>query len=267
MVAAQKGVTARLAEYAVGLRYEQLPYEVVERIKQLFLDFLGVAFGASNSGVDSTNIFHNGVQELVMGQSGECTVVGEPGTYPAHFASLLNGAYAHSMDFDDTHREAIMHPGAPVFPTLLALGEENAVSGREFLSSAVVGYDVGCKIGKAHGAGIHSRGFHPTATTGIFGATAAGARILGLAPEILLNAFGINGSLAAGSQRFIETGAWNKRLHVGLASHNAIYALTFARHGVIGATERRATMATFKAILTHRVTLRRWYLVWGKTLK
>ncbi|MBI4233131.1 MAG: MmgE/PrpD family protein [Chloroflexi bacterium] len=230
------GLTERLAEHALAMTYEQLPPAVLERTKQLFLDFLGVALGAAGS-ADSSGAFEAGVRELARGQPGRCTVVGSQKLYPPHFAALLNGAYAHSMDFDDTHREAILHPGAPVFPTLLALGEVSGASGKEFLAAAVAGYDVACKIGKAHGAGVHNRGFHPTATTGIFGATAGGARLLGLNREALLNALGLNGSQAAGSLRFLETGSWNKRLHVGLASHNAIYALTFARHGILGAAQ------------------------------
>ena len=236
MVVATKGVTERLADYALTLEYESIPPPVIERAKHLFLDFLGVAFGGHRV-ADSTRPLMEGVRELLRGAQGSSTVLGEPDLYPPHYAALLNAAMAHSMDFDDTHRKAIMHPGAPLFATLLALAEEVETSGKEFLTAAVAGYDVVNKIGKAHGHAMHSRGFHPTATTGIFACTAAGARLLGLTREQSINALGLNNSQAAGSQQFLANGAWNKRLHTGLAAHNAILSLSMARHGFFGAAE------------------------------
>ena len=115
-----------------------------------------------------------GMVDLTSGAKGKSTVLGEADLYPAHYAAMMNATLAHSMDYDDTHRVAIMHTGAPMFATLLALGEEYSVSGKEFLTAAVAGYDIANKIGKAHGPSMHHRGFHPTATTGIFACTGGG---------------------------------------------------------------------------------------------
>ena len=236
MVVTATGVTERVASHALNLRYEDLPPDVVRQAKQLFLDFLAVALGGRQVG-ESTGPILRGAADLVAGARGASTVIGEADLYPAHYAAMLNGTLAHSMDFDDTHRESIMHTGAPLFSTLLALAEERSSPGTEFITAAVAGYDIGNKIGKAHGPSIHHRGFHPTATTGIFACTAAGARLLGLSEEQTLNAMGLNVSQAAGSQQFMVDGAWNKRLHTGLTGHNAILSLTMARHGYFGGSE------------------------------
>ena len=228
------GLSERLVDYTLGLSYENLPPEVVDRTKQLLLDFLGVALGGRVF-AEVTGSVLQGARDLLNGQQGVCTVVGETEKFPAHFAALLNGTFAHAMDFDDTHRDAIMHPGTPIFSTLMALGEEKGTTGREFLTAAIAAYDVANKIGRAVGEGVHKRGLHPTATTGIFAATAGGARLIGLGRDQAQNALGINVSQAAGSQQFLESGGWNKPLHVGLAAHNAVYALTMARHGFLGA--------------------------------
>src|SRR5690606_20136429 len=71
---------------------------------------------------------------------------------------------------------------------------------------------------------------------GVRGSTAAGANLLGLSAEQLEHAFGVNGSQAAGSMQFLENGSWNKRLHPGMAAHNAIFALELARSGFIGSS-------------------------------
>ena len=236
MVVTATGVTERLANHALNLRYDDLRPDVVRQAKQLFLDFLAVALGGRQVG-ESTGPVLQGATDLVAGARGASTVMGEASLYPAHYAAMLNGTLAHSMDFDDTHREAIMHTGAPLFSTLLALAEERSSTGREFITAAVAGYDIANKVGKAHGPSMHRRGFHPTATTGIFACTAAGARLLGLSEEQTLNAMGLNVSQAAGSQQFLVDGAWNKRLHTGLAAHNAILSLTMARHGYYGGRE------------------------------
>ena len=163
-------------------------------------------------------------------------MLGRPERLPAHYAALLNATFAHSMDFDDTHRDAVIHIGTPLFATLLALAGEHEVSGRDFLTAAVVGYDVTGKVGKAHGGTVHARGFHPTATTGIFGCSAAGARLLGYSAQQTANAMGLNVSQSAGSTQFLENGSWNKRFHTGLAAHNAVMSLVMARHDYLGAT-------------------------------
>lgn len=234
MTVGTKGVTASLVDYAQTLDYEDIPGEVIERTKQMLLDFLGVAYGGLLAGESSAPII-DGVLDLSRGAASGSTVLGRTERLPAHYAALLNAAFAHSMDFDDTHREAVIHIGTPLFAALLALADERDVSGREFLTAAVVGYDVTGKVGKAHGGAVHARGFHPTATTGIFGCTAAGARLLGYSSGQTADALGLNVSQAAGSVQFLENGSWNKRFHTGLAAHNAIVSLVMARRGYLGA--------------------------------
>ena len=236
MATVQTAVTSSLASYALTLRYEDIPQPDVQRTQDLLLDFLAVALGGRQV-AESTAPIIAGVKDLIGDARGGSSVIGESGRVPPHYAALLNAMLAHSMDYDDTHRVSIMHPGAPLFATLLALGEERQSSGKEFLAAAVAGYDIGNKIGKAHGPSMHHRGFHPSATTGIFACTAAGARLLGLTAQQTESAMGLNISQIAGSQQFLVDGSWNKRLHVGLAAHNAILSLVMARHGYKGSKE------------------------------
>ncbi len=229
------GITNALVDYAQTLKYEDIPPEVLERTKHMLLDFLGVAYGGLRTGESSGPVI-GGVLDLASGAAGESAVLGRPERLPAHYAALLNATFAHSMDFDDTHRDAVIHIGTPLFATLLALADEHEVSGRDFLTAAVIGYDVTGKVGKAHGGSVHARGFHPTATTGIFGCSAAGARLLGYSAQQTANAMGLNVSQSAGSTQFLENGSWNKRFHTGLAAHNAVMSLVMARHDYLGAT-------------------------------
>ena len=160
MTTSATGVTIALVDYAQSLKYEDIPPEVLERTKQMLLDFLGVAYGGLAVGESSAPII-DGVLDLAAGAQGRSAVVGRAEKLPAHYAALLNATFAHSMDFDDTHREAVIHIGTPLFATLLALADESDVSGRDFLTAAVAGYDVTGKVGKAHGGAVHARGSPP----------------------------------------------------------------------------------------------------------
>jgi 2-methylcitrate dehydratase PrpD len=227
-------VTHTIVEYSLGLSHESIPQQVIEKAKHLFLDYLGVALGGHR--VESTPDVLSAVRELSRGSNGCATVLGITERFPSHYAALVNGTLAHSMDFDDTHKDSLIHPGTPVFSVLIPMAEVNHKSGLDFLVATTVGYDVIGKLGRAHGNKVHERGFHPTATTGIFGGVAAGGRLIQLENQSLTNAFGMALSQSAGSLQFLDNGAWNKRVHVGLAAHNAIISLTMARHNILGAS-------------------------------
>lgn len=228
-------LTSELAEFATALRIESISEEVIDKARQLILDAVGVALGAS-ADVDSSGPIRDAITSI--SGDGRATVIGHDRMLAAAPAAFINASYVHSLDFDDTHRAGSVHPGASVIPTVLALAEQEGGSGRDVVAAIVAGYDVVCKLAMALDPEAHyQRGFHPTSTAGTFGATAAGARLLGLTSRELTNAFGINGSQAAGSLQFLSNGAWNKRIHPGLAAHNAIIALELARRGFRGASE------------------------------
>ncbi len=235
MVTPSDTPTTRLADYLLGLRYDDLPGKVLDHTKLLFLDFLGVACGGKVLS-DSSGPVLEAVRELA-GIGGAASAIGISGRFPPHYAALLNGTFGHSMDFDDTHGASHSHPGSPIFATVLAVAEAHGLSGEAFLAAVVVGYEAFGRIGRAHDYQLHARGFHPTATTGVFGATAGAAHLLKLMRPALLNAWGINLSQAAGTLQYLENGAWTKRVQTGLAAHNAILATGLARHGVLGAAE------------------------------
>ena len=222
-----------LAEFVAGLTYEQVPAGAVDRLKQCLLDFVGLAaFAAARA--ESSEPFRRAILTLAP-RPGPGTVVGEARGYPWEYAALLNGAFAHTLDFDDTNLFGALHPGAPVIPAALAAAEQTAASGRALLESLAAGYEVACRVGGALGQTAYDRGFHITPVAGIFGAVAAGAKLFGLGAAEIASAFGIALSQAAGSMQYLENGAWTKRLHPGFAAHDALVSLALARAGVVGA--------------------------------
>jgi 2-methylcitrate dehydratase PrpD len=104
-----------------------------------------------------------------------------------------------------------------------------------FTAAVVAGYEAAARIAMALQPQQHYwLGFHPTATCGAFGAAVTASKLLRLTADQMLSAFGIAGSMAAGSMEFLAEGAWTKRLHPGLAAQNGIHAAMLAAEGFRG---------------------------------
>lgn len=214
-----------------------VPHEVTETLKKLVLDYIGVALGGV-SYADSTPAFLAALKKLSVGESGNSTIFGNGSTFTQSTASLLNGAFSHSLDFDDTYAPGPLHPGVTVITAALAEAENRPDLARGHLLAALaVGYETVCRVSKAAGVGGYAAGFHNTATCGIFGAVAAISNLRGLSAGEVENAFGLAVSKASGSMQYLENGAWNKRLHAGFAAADALLCVKLAEAGVVGASE------------------------------
>ena len=100
-------------------------------------------------------------------QGGSTTVIGETASFSPTAAALLNGAMAHSLDFDDTHAAGSIHSSAPIVPAALAAAQMAGANGKELIAAIVAGYEVQIRLSLALVPKDHyDRGFHPTATCG-----------------------------------------------------------------------------------------------------
>ena len=229
--------TARLAAFVAQTQTQAIPPDVRARALALTTDFAGSAIRAAQD-CDSSAVILRMIEQLGMAGQGPCTVLGLPRRYGGAAAALLNGAFGHSLDFDDTHADSSLHPSAPVVPAALAAAEITGASGPDLIAAIVIGFEVCCRLGMALNPTAHyARGFHPTATAGTFGAAAAAGRLLGLDVAATEAAFGIAASQASGSLQFLENGAWNKRYQVGEAAMKGLMAATLAGDGFLGASD------------------------------
>jgi 2-methylcitrate dehydratase PrpD len=225
--------TTVLADWVATTTYTDLPDSCTVRLRDLFLDFIGISAFAS-ARAESTPAVLAAITQLDPSE-GPATVIGEPRGFSWQYAALLNGCYAHSLDFDDTNRRQNGHPGAPVIAAAIAEAERSGSDARAFLEAIAVGYEVSCRVGAALGPTSYDRGFHVTSTAGIFGAVAAVGKLRSFDAATVENAFGLAASKAAGSMQYLANGSWNKRLHPGFAAHDAWVCATLAETGVIGA--------------------------------
>ncbi|KAF2727234.1 2-methylcitrate dehydratase [Polyplosphaeria fusca] len=228
-------ITDNFVDFVVNTKYESLPPKAILKLKDLIIDHIGVAAGAA-LGSDSSEGIFKAIQAFSGGMQGNCTVFTKGHGFAPQYAALLNGAFAHSYDFDDTYAAGTVHPGASVIPATLASAEVLGSSGQDALLAIAIGYEVVCRLSRALGAGSYIRGFHNTATTGLFGSVAAISSLRRLPRKVVQDAFGLAGSKAAGSMQFLDNGSWNKRLHPGFAAHDAMLCIALAEQGISGAS-------------------------------
>jgi 2-methylcitrate dehydratase PrpD len=220
-------ITPDLAKLIASTEYIQLPEKVVDKAKLCFIDFLGVALRGSQtrSGKSIKGIIKDGDDSTVIGSKKASELE----------AGLANGIFAHSLELDDGHRLAQLHPGACVIPAALALCESRAKSGKEFISSMVVGYQVAISLGILMNPEHRRKGFHTTGTCGTFGATAAASKALNLNEKQIIHALGLAGTQAAGLLESDHAGAMAKHLHPGKAAHSGVLSALLAKEGFSGA--------------------------------
>ena len=160
-----------------------------------------------------------------------------PGLHPQG-AALINGTLIHSLDFDDTHARSSLHTSAPIVPAALAAAEMAGAAGQDVVPAIIAGYEIQTRLSMALGPTDHyNRGFHPTATCGVFGAAAAAGKVFGLDADGMALAFGVALSQSAGTMQFLVDGAWTKRFHVGHAAMCGLMAATLADEGFRGAAD------------------------------
>ena len=222
--------TRDLACFAAGVRFEDLPPKVIERIKLCVLDSLGCClFGA-------TLPWTLKVAQLALAEEARpvASLMGMSRKTSVSLAVLVNGTAGHAFELDDIHKESIVHMGSLATPVALAFAEAKAgTCGREVIAGMVAGYEVGARVGNAATMELFFRGFHPQGTSGMFAATATAARMLALDAQRFQHALGIAGSQAGGLMAAQE-GAMVKRFHSGRAAQSGVYAATLAADDFTG---------------------------------
>ncbi len=222
--------TRGIAEFVSNLQYEAIPEEVRHRIKLLMLDSLGCAlYGAD---LEWCRMLQDTLAKVDATR--ECAVWGTKAKLSAPHAALANGTAVQGFELDDVHRAGVLHVGAVVLPALIPLAERRkGMSGKEFLTAAVAGYEIGPRVGLCMGPGHIASGWHSGATLGVFSAAAGAARGLKLNAEKTVHALGIAGTQAAGLMA-AQFGSMVKRMHAGRSSQSGLYGALLAEAGFTG---------------------------------
>ena len=203
----------------------------------LLMDQVGISIrGSQRRGAERLD--GGGAAPSRTSAPGNASVIGDGAAYSPPAAALFNGNLGHSLDFDDTHASGSIHPSAPIVPAALAAAEMVGANGRTVVAAVVAGYEVQIRLSLALGP-VRSlpAGIPPHADLRSVRRGGGRGPVLGLDASQMEDAFGLCGSLAAGSMQFLVDGAWNKPFHTGYAAMNGLVAACMAREGFRGARE------------------------------
>src|SRR5258705_94369 len=227
-------VTKQLAKFVAGSRWEDIPAAVRREGVRSLLNFVGCALGGCR---DEAMDLALGVLAPHAGQP-QAGVIGRAERSDALTAAFL-AVSANVLEYDDTHLATVIHPAAPVAPGLFALAEQRAAAGQTsggaLLHAFVLGVEAECRVGLAVMPTHYRRGWHITATCGIFGAAAAAGKLLGLDRRQMIWALGHAATQSAGLAESL--GSMSKSIGVGNAAKNGLAAALFAKAGFTGAEQ------------------------------
>ncbi len=224
-------VTKKLAEFLHETQLNDLPQEVIEKGKMCFLDWLGCALGGVSE--ETSKVIFDYVKEY-EGKP-HASIIGSVLKADVNYAALANGVIGHALDYDDYHEDTVIHATSTCLPAILAVAERKRLGGLEVLRALILGIEVCIRLGLGLGRYHYELGWHSTATTGRFAATAGVANLLNMSVNEIINAFGICGTQASGVRQVF--GTMTKPLHAGKCAMDGVLSALLAEKGFTSSKE------------------------------
>lgn len=216
---------AAVAHFVATHPASSIPPAALTRARHALIDVLGVTLAGSIEPVSKII-----AQHVSATSRGNATVFAGGARVSAADAALANATAGHALDFDDSNFVLGGHPSVAIMPALLAVAEERGGSGRDILEAYVIGFEVATRLATAVHYEHYEKGWHPTATLGIFGATASVARLMHLNESQVLHALALTASMASGVKA--NFGSMAKPLQVGHACNKGVLCAQLAAAGL-----------------------------------
>lgn len=230
--AADAGPSLRLAQFVTQHPDAQVPESALRAAARVLLDATGVIRAASGIAAE--------VQPFIAlaaeGGAGPAAILGTSLRARAPLAALANGAMAHALDYEDAFDAAPVHPNASLVPAVLALAQAHRpIGGRALLAAIAVGCDVSCRIALCLRQRLEDGGWYPPPILAAFGAVAGAARILGLSPRQLVDAWSmlLLQNSCAGEIKH-DRGTILRAVREAFPAQAAVQVVQLARAGVRG---------------------------------
>jgi len=221
-------VTEAMAKLAASLKYEDLPKEVVDKVKICVFHALACTFAGRRQ--DLIAPAPNYLKDLKLGGKASTFVDGIKG--PPWEVALVNSVIGQSTGQEDMHADSSCHCGSMIIPVAFAVGEELGSNGKDVITAIVLGYDVTGRIGMSMLSPDFSKKFRPSGMFGPYGASIAAAKLYKLNEEQMVNGLGMAGTLSCGNMQWALEGTHELVYQNGFACRNGISAALLGKQGV-----------------------------------
>jgi 2-methylcitrate dehydratase PrpD len=222
-----KSISRQFAQWVVGLRYEDLPAAVVDRVKGLTLHNLSSALVGSQLPAGEQAVAFVTGEEL--GVKSGATILASGSTVTRGGAAFANSEMMLAGGKWDTFR-MLTHPGTAIIPAALAAAEADGASGRDFITGVAAGYEVMERMAADWIPTVMARGFHAGPVFSIFGAAIAAAKIMRFTDDQVHATISLCTNLAGSNLE-------SRALREGAAVRNALLAVALAKQGRVGGGE------------------------------
>ena len=228
-------IAETLAARIAGVNYDVLPQAARHWAKVAIMDTVGCTLAGASEPCAQIAGRVAAIGGASNGGGGRCVVFGTAHRVGPMDAASINGTAAHALDYDDCSDTLGGHPSAPILPALFALAETQPTNGRDFITAYIAGWETETRIARGVNFHHYEKGWHPTATLGVFGAAAACAKLLGLTVEQTARALALAATFSSGLKA--NFGTMTKPLHVGQSARNGLYAALLAAEGFTSSTD------------------------------
>ena len=217
-----------IASYVCQSTFDQIPSDVVVRSKEVVADSLAViAAGAQEEEVKALT-----ERMLVPGTAHVAKVIGAGRRTAPLMAGFLNGTAGTFLELDEGNQYARGHPAIHVVPAVLAIAEEESLSGREILNALVLGYEIAARIGIACKIRMS---MHPHGTWGTVGAAVAVGKLMDYNEQAMKELINVSSSLTlATSRRTMLEGGTVRNVYAGVSGYMGILAYHLVESGFTG---------------------------------
>lgn len=220
----------QIATWVDGLTHDAIPADARRNAERAVLDLLGVSIAGTTH--ELASLLARYLEASGLTSDPACGLIGRPERASAEGATLYNAAIGHVLDFDDSSDTLGGHPTVVTLPALLAISETRTVTGAELLTAYVAGVEVAAHIANQVNIAHYERGWHPTATLGIFGCAAASAKLLGLDAAGIARALSVASASPSGMRAHFGTPM--KSVQVGEAARGGLRSALLAAAGIGG---------------------------------
>lgn len=222
-------VSEELTEFAQMIYQQGISADLSSQIIELLIDKIGLILGGSC--FFSSQAVYKATTQFAAPGNARVAYYGDK--LSPEQAAFINASFGHAQDFDDTHLQAITHPGGVIIPAAFAIANQSGATPQQIIRAVAVGLEIMIRIACSIPA-CHAKGFHTPTVAGPFAAAITASLLLSLNHQQCLNALSIAGSYAGGLWEYTQTGGTAKRMHCAIAATAGIKAAYLAAQGITG---------------------------------
>ena len=255
----QPPIAEALANFAVNLRYEDIPKDVIRTAIRTIIDTVGCAIGGHEAGPSQIAIKLAGRVSATPAATVFCS-----GTKTSHdLAVFANGVMIRFLDFNDGYitPKGGGHP-SDTLAALISTAEIMGASGRDLILATVLAYEAFCKVADV----LDTRSLGLDQSTILGPASLIGAsRLMGLTKAQLVHAIGISvgGNTTINQGRVGTLSNW-KDFSAAESSRKAIFSAQLAQAGMTGPVQVfEGRSGFFNVIARQRFELPKLGEPWG----